>query len=74
MRVKAEMRRGRTKYIALSGVRTIQGIATPSKVTARVLHEGKLESQTVLEQSDIRYEDSAVSDAEFTTQRLERGL
>ncbi len=74
MRIKAAMRRGRTKYIALSGVRIIQGIATASTITARVVFEGKVESETVLEQMDVRYEDPAVTDAEVTTQRLERGL
>lgn len=74
LRMKATMRRGRIKYIAMSGVRTIQGIATPSTITARVVFEGRVESQTVLEQSDVRYGDSSVVEADFTTQRLERGL
>jgi hypothetical protein len=74
VRIKAAMRRERSKYIALGGVRVIQGIATPSTITARVVFEGKVESQTVLEQSDVRYDDPGVGDDEFTTQRLERGL
>ena len=74
LRVKAAMDHGRTKYISVSDVRVIQGIATPGTITARVVYDGKVESQTVLTQSEIRYGDKSLSEADFISQRLERGL
>lgn len=74
LRIKATMDHGRIKYMTASNVRVIQGIATPGAITARVVYDGKVESQTVLTQADVRYGDRSLSEADFTSQRLERGL
>lgn len=74
LRVKAAMPAGRSKYITATHVRVIQGIATPLSLTARVVHAGKVESQTVLTQLEVRYDDESIDEAELTTQRMERGL
>lgn len=74
IRTKATMGQGRAKYVALEDVRRVDGIWTAHRVVARTVRNDQLESQTVLERRDVRYGDPSVTEADFTVQRLERGL
>ena len=74
VRVKAAMKGARLKYISFSGVRQMQGVWTTKKVVARTVREGKLQSQTVLEQLEVAFDQKSVTEADFTVHRLEQGL
>lgn len=74
IRFKGTMPKGRSKFIAARGLRTIQGIVTPSQIVARVVHEGRLESETVIDQAEVRYGDPSIGEDEVSRARMERGL
>lgn len=74
LRFRGRMSGGRTKYIAISSVNVIQGIATPTVVTARIVAGGKIQSQTVLEQTGTRYESEAVRESAFSAQSLGQSM
>jgi hypothetical protein len=61
------------KYIKSTEVREQDGVWTAFAVTARTIKDGKLESETVLRMAQLKYNDSGVSDADFTQGRLARG-
>jgi hypothetical protein len=75
LRVQGWMRReGVVKYIQLADIKNVSGIWTPHRTLARTLRDGKLESETLLEQLSIAYGDASVSEQDFTERRLEQGL
>ncbi len=74
LRTKATMGQGRAKYVQLEDVRRIDGVWTAQRVVARTVRGERLESQTVLERRDVRYNDASVRDSDFTVQSLERGI
>lgn len=74
LRVKAEMKGERFKYISFAGVRQVQGVWTTKKIIARTVRAGKLQSQTVLEQLEVAFDQDSVAEADFTVHRLEQGL
>ncbi len=74
LRVKAEMKGERYKYISFGQVRQVQGVWTSKKIVARTVRGGKLQSQTVLEQLEVAFDQDSVTEADFTVHRLEQGL
>jgi hypothetical protein len=73
IRSKGTMAGGRMKYIALMDVRAVAGVQTAHRLVARTVHDGRVESETVLERLSLRYGDTGVTEADFTVPRLERG-
>lgn len=74
IRIKAVMKGQRLKYISFSGIRQVQGVWTPKKTLARTVRDGKLHSQTVIEQLEVAFDQASVTDGDFTVHRLEQGL
>ena len=74
LRVKGSMGKKRFKYIAMSGVRQIDGVWTASKIVARTVQNGKLKSQTRIDQLQVAYDQGSVRKSGFTVHRLEQGL
>ena len=75
LQVKAWLVRGeRTKFIKIAEAQNVGGVWTPNVVRARTLANGKLESETTMQTLNIDFEAEQVSDADFTTRRLEQGL
>lgn len=62
------------KYAKYEDIRNVSGIWTTHKVTVRTVRGGQVESTTVLQLSSVRYNDPAVTNADFTERRLEKGL
>ena len=65
---------GKTKYFKATDVRQIDGLWTPHRMQMRTLKGSELESETIIEVSEVANAATDVSDDEFTQQRLERGL
>ncbi|HEX5657913.1 MAG TPA: outer membrane lipoprotein-sorting protein [Polyangiales bacterium] len=62
-----------TKYMEGSDFLQVGGQWTPKKLVVRSVEDGKVKSETVLETVELRTDD-AVSDTDFTKQRLEAGI
>ncbi len=65
---------GKTKYFKAADVRQIDGVWAPHRIQMRTLKGAELESETIIEVSEVANAATDVSDDEFTQQRLERGL
>lgn len=76
LQVKAWVIKGkRLKYIKFEDVKQLGEAWVPHKITARTVDkDGKPESTTVLQFSELRHDDPAVTDELFTERRLEQGL
>ena len=64
----------KTKYFKASDVRLVDGIWTPHRLQMRTLVQGGEPSETVVDLLSVKNKSSEVSDADFSAQRLERGL
>lgn len=64
----------RLKYTKFSDIEQIDGVWVPKTVTVRTMRNSELESQSILRLSEVELNGADVSDADFTEQRLERGL
>jgi Outer membrane lipoprotein-sorting protein len=74
LQIKAWLREGgKTKYFKAGDVRQVDGVWTPHRLQMRTLKGEQLESETVIEVSEVANAAADVTDAEFTQQRLERG-
>lgn len=72
---KAWQREGRRmKYFKLRDIRKVQGVWVPHRVDVRSIRGNELESSTELQVVDIEINAPSVTDADFTTRRLEQGL
>lgn len=65
---------GKTKYFKASDIRQVDGLWTPHRLQMRTLQEGKEPSETVIEVLSVRNSSPEVTDADFTEQRLARGI
>lgn len=75
LQIKAWLARAdRTKFIKIADAQKVGGVWTPYVVRARTLANGKVESETTLQTLSIDFGAEQVSDADFTTRRLEQGL
>lgn len=76
LQVKAWVIKGkRLKYIKFDEVKQLGEAWVPHKISARTVDQnGKVESSTVLQFSELRHDDPAVTDELFTQRRLEQGL
>jgi len=75
VRIKAWVISGkRLKYTQFGDFKQIDGIWIPHKVTVRTMREGAMESQSVLQFTDLKLNQPDVTDADFTEARLERGI
>lgn len=75
LRIKAWVIAGkRLKYTQFGDFKQIDGIWIPHKVTVRTMRDGALESQSILQFTDLKLNQPDVTEADFTEQRLERGL
>ena len=64
----------RLKYTKMGDVRNVGGHWVAHQVTVRTTKNGEVESTSTLVTSDLVFDSPDVSDADFTEQRLERGL
>ncbi|NOY25386.1 MAG: outer membrane lipoprotein-sorting protein [Oligoflexia bacterium] len=75
LQIKAWVLSGkRLKYTKVTGLQQIDGVWIPQTVTVRTMRDGALESESILQFSDVKLNQADVVDADFTEQRLERGL
>ncbi len=75
VRIKAWVIQGkRLKYTQFSDIRQVDGVWIPHTVTVRTLRDGKRQSESVLRFTDLKLNQESVTTADFTEQRLERGL
>jgi outer membrane lipoprotein-sorting protein len=75
LQIKAWIREGRKiKQIKFAGVEKIDGIWFARKILARTLRGGKVESVTRIKFTTMKFNQSSVSEADFTERRLEQGL
>lgn len=76
LQVKAWVIKGkRLKYIKFDEVKQLGEAWVPHKISARTVDkDGKVESSTVLQFSELRHDDPTVNDELFTQRRLEQGL
>lgn len=76
LQVKAWVIKGkRLKYIKFDEVKQLGDAWVPHQISARTVDQnGKVESSTVLQFSELRHDDPAVTDELFTQRRLEQGL
>jgi hypothetical protein len=65
---------GKTKYFKASDIRQVDGLWTPHRLQMRTLQEGKQPSETVIDVLAVRNSSPDVTDADFTEQRLARGI
>lgn len=74
MRMRAPLIGGKaTKYMEGSDFMQIERFWTPKRLVVRVVENGKIRSESVLEALELK-SDPSVTDADFTKQRLELGL
>lgn len=72
---KATLNGGKkTKYWKASDFRQLDGLWAPHRMQMRTMKGDALESETVIEVSELTYSAPDVTDELFTQQRLERGL
>ena len=64
----------RIKYTKLTDIRDVGGTAVAHTVTVRTTKGGEVESTSVLVTSNLMFNSADVTEADFTEQRLERGL
>ncbi len=64
----------RLKYTKFSDIKKVDGVWIPHTVSVRTMRNGELESESVLTFSNLALNQDSVTDADFTEQRLERGL
>lgn len=75
VQIKAWVEKGRKlKYIKFSGIKKVDGIWTPHKISVRTVQNKKVESETVISVMSAKYNQSSINDADFTKRRLEKGL
>ncbi|MCB9797065.1 MAG: outer membrane lipoprotein-sorting protein [Alphaproteobacteria bacterium] len=75
LRTKAWVIEGqRLKYTQASDLREVDGHWVPFTLTVRTVRDGELESESVLQLLSLELDRADVTDALFTTQRLEQGL
>ena len=75
VQVKAWVLEGkRLKYTKLGDIREVDGTSVAHMVTVRTTKSGEVESTSVLVTSDLKFNSPDVTEADFTEQRLERGL
>jgi hypothetical protein len=72
---KAWLREGqKLKYMKMTDIRKVDGIWTVFTITARTVRAGKVESETVLRNLSLKYNDPTVIESELNERRLEQGL
>jgi Outer membrane lipoprotein-sorting protein len=64
----------KTKYFKASDIRQVDGFWTPHRLQMRTLQEGGEPSETVIDVLSVKNRAPEVTDADFTQQRLERGV
>jgi outer membrane lipoprotein-sorting protein len=64
----------RIKQLRFAGVKKVDGIWIATKLSARTLRGGKVESTTVLAFDAMKFNDPTVKAADFSQRRLEQGL
>lgn len=64
----------RLKYTKVSDIREVDGVPVPHQVVVRTVKGGEVESTSTLVTSDVVFNSPDVTEADFTEQRLERGL
>ena len=64
----------RTKYFKVSDVKQVNGVWTAHRMQMRTLEGNDVASETVIDVLQVDNDAADVSDADFTQQRLERGV
>lgn len=64
----------RIKYTQFRNIQTLEGIPTALEIVARTVKGSDAVSTTVITLSDVKYNQPAVQETEFTERRLEQGL
>lgn len=75
LQVKAWVVKGqKLKYIKFEEYKKLDDAWVPHKISARTVKNGKAQSTTVLQFTELKHNDPSVTDALFTERRLEQGL
>ncbi|HEY6878587.1 MAG TPA: outer membrane lipoprotein-sorting protein [Polyangiales bacterium] len=64
----------KTKYFRASDVRKVDDLWTPHRLQMRTVEQGKEPSETVIDVLSVTNRSAEVTDADFSEQRLSRGL
>ena len=62
------------KYTKMTDIKQVDGIWIPHKLTVRTTRDGQLESQSILHFTELKLNQEDVVEADFSEQRLRRGL
>ena len=75
LQIKAWVSEGKKlKYMKFDQLQKIDGIWVANRLTVRTMRGEALESETVLQFSDVRFNQPAVSEDVFSERRLEQGV
>ena len=75
IQVKAWVLEGKkNKYMKFGNLRQVDGIWVAHSVTVRTVHGSTVESTTVLELNDVRFNQKSIDASQFAERRLEQGL
>jgi outer membrane lipoprotein-sorting protein len=64
----------RLKYTQFKDIKQVEGIWMPHLLTVKTTRSGEMESQSILQFTDLSLNAEDVKDSDFTEQRLEQGL
>jgi len=62
------------KYIKSSDFAQVEGIWVAKRVAVRTVRNNQVESETLMELSDLKFNQPTVTEDQFTERRLEQGL
>lgn len=65
---------GKTKYFKASDIRKVDGVWTPHRLQMRTVQQGSEPSETVIDVLMVKNDAPELTDADFSQQRLERGI
>jgi outer membrane lipoprotein-sorting protein len=75
VQVKAWVKEGKKlKYIKFTELAQVDGIWVAKRLVVRTVRGKTVESETVMELADVRFNQPSVTDAQFSERRLEQGL
>lgn len=75
VQVKAWVSEGKKlKYIKFSNIEKVDGIWIAKRMAVRTVRGKTVESQTLFEMTNVRFNQDSVTDDQFTERRLEKGL
>jgi outer membrane lipoprotein-sorting protein len=75
LQVKAWVRKGKKiKYMKFGAIKKVDGIWVAHTAVSRTTKNGKVTSTTILQMTDVKFNDDSVRESDFAAQRLGQGL